>query len=188
MPFRGEYYELDAAHQDLVQGLIYPVPDPDLPFLGVHLTRGLDGTVHAGPNAVLAGAREGYTWSTIRPRDLLETLTWPGFRPLVRRYWRTGMAEIARSLSRRRFAAELRTLVPEIPTEALRPAPSGVRAQAFDRTGALVDDFHFARSPRQFHVLNAPSPAATASLEIAKHVVREFMAHDADPHTPPTTR
>lgn len=179
VPFRGEYYELDAAHADLVRGLVYPVPDPDLPFLGVHLTRGLEGTVHAGPNAVLAGAREGYTWRTISPRDLLETITWPGFRPLARTYWRTGATEVARSLSRRRFAAALRALVPELPDEALVPAPAGVRAQAVDRAGGLVDDFHFARSPRQFHVLNAPSPAATASLEIAKHIVGELLAPDA---------
>jgi L-2-hydroxyglutarate oxidase len=179
VPFRGEYYELDAAHADLVRGLVYPVPDPDLPFLGVHLTRGLEGTVHAGPNAVLAGAREGYTWRTISPRDLLETITWPGFRPLARTYWRTGATEVARSLSRRRFAAALRALVPELPDEALVLAPAGVRAQAVDRSGGLVDDFQFARSPRQFHVLNAPSPAATASLEIAKHIVGELLAPDA---------
>ena len=176
IPFRGEYYELDEAYADLVRGLVYPVPDPDLPFLGVHLTRGLDGTVHAGPNAVLAGAREGYTWTTLRGRDLLDTATWPGFRPLARTYWKTGAVEVARSLSRRRFATALRALVPGLPTEALRRAPAGVRAQAIDRAGSLVDDFHFARSPRQFHVLNAPSPAATASLEIAKHVVAELTA------------
>ncbi|MCF6378295.1 L-2-hydroxyglutarate oxidase [Nocardioides KLBMP 9356] len=176
VPFRGEYHELDEAHADLVQGLVYPVPDPDLPFLGVHLTRGLDGTVHAGPNAVLAAAREGYGWTTVSGRDLLETVTWSGFRPLARTYWRTGAAEVARSVSRRRFAAALRRLVPELPTEALRPAPAGVRAQAIDRSGRLVDDFHFARSARQFHVLNAPSPAATASLEIARHVAAELGA------------
>ena len=176
VPFRGEYYELDEAHTDLVRGLVYPVPDPDLPFLGVHLTRGLDDTVHAGPNAVLAGAREGYTWTTVRGRDLLDTVTWPGFRRLARTYWRTGATEVARSLSRRRFAAALRVLVPDLPTQALRRAPAGVRAQAIDRTGSLVDDFYFSRSPRQFHVLNAPSPAATASLEIARHVVDELAA------------
>lgn len=176
VPFRGEYYELDPAHADLVRGLVYPVPDPDLPFLGVHLTRGLDDTVHAGPNAVLAGAREGYSWTTIRGRDLLDTVTWPGFRPLARTYWKTGAAEVARSLSRRRFAAALRVLVPDLPTEALRRAPAGVRAQAIDRAGSLVDDFHFARTPQQVHVLNAPSPAATASLEIAKHIVAELTA------------
>lgn len=176
VPFRGEYYELDPAHADLVRGLVYPVPDPDLPFLGVHLTRGLDDTVHAGPNAVLAGAREGYSWTTIRGRDLLDTVTWPGFRPLARTYWKTGAAEVARSLSRRRFAAALRVLVPDLPTEALRRASAGVRAQAIDRAGSLVDDFHFARTPQQVHVLNAPSPAATASLEIAKHIVAELTA------------
>ena len=178
IPFRGEYYELDEAHADLVRGLVYPVPDPDLPFLGVHLTRGLDGTGHAGPNAVLAGAREGYGWTTIRGRDLLDTVAWTGFRPLARTYWRTGATEVARSLSRRRFAAALRVLVPDLPTEALRRAPAGVRAQAIDRAGSLVDDFYFSRSPRQFHVLNAPSPAATASLEIAKHIVEELTARE----------
>lgn len=170
VPFRGEYYELRPDHADLVRGLIYPVPDPSLPFLGVHLTRGIDGTVHAGPNAVLAGAREGYTWRDVRGRDLLDTLTWPGFWPLARRYWRTGAAEAARSVSRERFARELRRLVPAIPTAALSPAPAGVRAQALDRHGQLVDDFHYARTRRQVHVLNAPSPAATASLEIGRHV------------------
>lgn len=175
VPFRGEYYELRPDHADLVRGLIYPVPDPTLPFLGVHLTRGIDGTIHAGPNAVLAGAREGYAWRDVRGRDLLETLTWPGFWPLARRYWRTGAAEVARSVSRERFARELRRLVPAVPTSALAPAPAGVRAQALDRHGQLVDDFHYARTSRQVHVLNAPSPAATASLEIGRHVASALL-------------
>lgn len=176
VPFRGEYYELDAEHAHLVQGLVYPVPNPSLPFLGVHLTRGLDGTVHAGPNAVLAGAREGYTWNTVRGRDLVDTFAWPGFWPLARRYWKTGVGEIARSLSRERFAMELRKLVPTIPTSGLAPAPAGVRAQALDRRGRLIDDFQYTRTHRQVHVLNAPSPAATASLEIARHVADELAS------------
>lgn len=177
VPFRGEYYELTPEHTDLVHGLIYPVPDPTLPFLGVHLTRGINGAIHAGPNAVLATAREGYTWHTFRGRDLLDTVTWPGFWPLARRYWKTGASEVARSLSKERFARELRKLVPAIPTSGLKPSPAGVRAQALDRRGRLVDDFLYARTSRQVHVLNAPSPAATASLEIGKHVTNELLAH-----------
>jgi L-2-hydroxyglutarate oxidase len=171
VPFRGEYRELrpEAAH--LVRGLVYPVPDPELPFLGVHLTRGVDGHVHAGPNAVLALAREGYRWSDVRPREVASTLGWPGFWRLARHQVRAGAEEIARSLSPRRFGDSLRRLVPDLRDADLVPAPAGVRAQAVTRQGRLVDDFLVERHGRAVHLLNAPSPAATASLEIARHVV-----------------
>jgi L-2-hydroxyglutarate oxidase len=170
VPFRGEYFELTAAQRHLVRGLIYPVPDPRLPFLGVHLTKMVGGGVHAGPNAVLALAREGYTWAHIQPRDVLDYLRWPGLWRLCARYWRTGVDEVARSLSRKRFLASLRELVPAIDSDALVPSRAGVRAQALYRDGRLVEDFHFEHATRQTHVLNAPSPAATASLEIGRSI------------------
>lgn len=173
VPFRGEYFELKPRYEHLVSGLIYPVPDPTLPFLGVHLTKMITGGVHAGPNAVLALAREGYDWRTLRPRDVADYLRWPGLWRLGRRFWRTGVGEVRRSLSHRRFLASLRELVPVLPDDSLEPAPAGVRAQALRRDGALVDDFAFVRAPRQIHVLNAPSPAATASLEIGRTVADE---------------
>jgi L-2-hydroxyglutarate oxidase len=174
VPFRGEYYELRPDKRDLVRGLIYPVPDPRFPFLGVHLTRMIDGSVHCGPNAVLALAREGYRWRDVSPRDVLDTATYPGMWRLGARHARTGIAEVARSLSRRRFAASLATLVPEIRADDLVPTHAGVRAQAIERDGTLVDDFLLVRQGRQMHVLNAPSPAATSSLEIAKRIVAEL--------------
>jgi L-2-hydroxyglutarate oxidase len=153
-----------------VRGLIYPVPDPTLPFLGVHLTRMLDGTVHAGPNAVLALRREGYRWRDFSSRDLFEVAAFPGAWKLARKFGRTGVEEVLRSFSRRRFAASLARLVPAVREEDLVRAEAGVRAQAMLRDGSLVDDFLIETAPRQVHVLNAPSPAATCSLEIAKHV------------------
>lgn len=176
IPFRGEYFELAADQTHLVRGLIYPVPDPTLPFLGVHLTRMIGGGVHAGPNAVLALAREGYTWGDVRRRDLTDSLAWPGLWHLGKRYWRTGIGEVARSLSATRFLASLRELVPDLPDGCLRPAPAGVRAQALHRDGRLVDDFYYERGIRQIHVLNAPSPAATASLEIGRRIAGEVQA------------
>lgn len=170
IPFRGEYFELIESQRQLVRGLIYPVPDPTLPFLGVHLTRMIDGGVHAGPNAVLALAREGYRWRDVVPAEVLNSVSWPGLWRLGRRFWRTGAAEVARSLSPQRFLASLRELVPELADDSLTPAPAGVRAQALRADGSLVDDFALVTGPRQLHVLNAPSPAATASLEIAKHI------------------
>lgn len=170
IPFRGEYYELRPERHDLVQGLIYPVPDPRFPFLGVHLTRMIGGGVHAGPNAVLALAREGYTWRTVRGKELLGTLRYPGFWRLASHNVRTGAAEVARSLSRRRFAKSLRAFVPEIADDDLVRAPSGVRAQAVLRDGSLADDFLIERDDRLVNVLNAPSPAATSAMEIAAHV------------------
>jgi L-2-hydroxyglutarate oxidase len=171
VPFRGEYYELRPDRRDLVRGLIYPVPDPRLPFLGVHLTRMIDGSVHAGPNAVLALAREGYRWGRIRPRDVLDAATYPGLWRLGRRHFRYGLTEVRRSLSKRRFAASLARLVPGIGPDDLVRAEAGVRAQAIAPDGSLVDDFLIVARDRQVHVLNAPSPAATSSLEIAKYIV-----------------
>lgn len=173
VPFRGEYFELKPAYEHLVTGLIYPVPDPTLPFLGVHLTKMIGGGVHAGPNAVLALAREGYSWGTVRPADVADYLRWPGLWRLGRRFWRTGVGEVRRSLSHRRFLASLRELVPALPADSLVPAPAGVRAQALRRDGSMVDDFAYVRAPRQIHVLNAPSPAATAALEIGRVIADE---------------
>jgi L-2-hydroxyglutarate oxidase len=171
VPFRGEYYELRPEAARLVKGLIYPVPDPSFPFLGVHLTRGIDGHIHAGPNAVLAFAREGYGWGRVVPRELFGTLTFPGFWRLARKNYRAGSREMARSASKRLFGDSLRRLVPEVRDEDLVPAKPGVRAQAMNRDGSLVDDFLIERDRNIVHVLNAPSPAATSSLEIAKHIV-----------------
>lgn len=176
IPFRGEYYELVPGRRELVRGLIYPVPDPRFPFLGVHLTRMIDGGVHAGPNAVLATAREGYRWRRVNPRDVAGIAGWPGMWRLARRHLRYGLAEARRSLSRRRFAADLARLVPELTAADIVPAGSGVRAQAVHRDGSLVDDFLIVARPGQLHVLNAPSPAATSSLEIAKHLVAQLPA------------
>ncbi len=170
VPFRGEYYELRPERSGLVRGLIYPVPDPQFPFLGVHLTRMVDGSVHAGPNAVLALRREGYRWRDISPRDLAETLSYRGFRRLARRHYRAGAAEMARSFSRARFAASLARLVPALTAADIVRSGAGVRAQALTPSGDLVDDFLVQVAPRQVHVLNAPSPAATAAFEIARRV------------------
>jgi (S)-2-hydroxyglutarate dehydrogenase len=174
IPFRGEYYELTPQTSYLVKGLIYPVPDASFPFLGVHLTRMINGSIHAGPNAIFALAREGYTKLKINPRDVVDSLRWPGLWKLGKRYWRTGIDEATRSFSQKRFLASLRELVPDLPDDCLLPAHAGVRAQALRRDGLLVDDFYYDRAPRQIHVLNAPSPAATASLEIAKRIVDEL--------------
>ncbi len=174
VPFRGEYYTLvpEAAH--LCQSLIYPVPDPEFPFLGVHFTRMIEGGVECGPNAVLALAREGYSWGQINPRDLFESLIYPGFLRLALRYWKTGAGEIWRSLSKAAFVRALQKLVPEIKCEHLVPAPAGVRAQALAPEGKLVDDFLILRQNRVLNVCNAPSPAATASLNIGKHIAVEL--------------
>lgn len=171
IPFRGEYYELSPASQSLVNNLIYPVPDPAFPFLGVHFTRMIGGGVECGPNAVLAFAREGYTRWRLRPRELAETLRYRGFRTLATRYWRTGMGEMWRSYSKGAFVRALQRLVPEVRREDLRPAPAGVRAQAVLADGRIVDDFLIEQSERFLHVLNAPSPAATASLNIGNLLV-----------------
>ena len=171
VPFRGEYYELVPARRELVRGLVYPVPDPAMPFLGVHLTRMIDGGVHLGPNAVPAGSREGYRKRSLSVRDLAATAAWPGWWRLARRYWRTGSREMWRSLSKRAFVAEVRRLLPELEPDDVQPAGAGVRAQALARDGRMVDDFLIVEGERGTHVCNAPSPAATASLEIGRTVV-----------------
>ncbi|HEX6074469.1 MAG TPA: L-2-hydroxyglutarate oxidase [Micromonosporaceae bacterium] len=171
IPFRGEYHQLRPGRRSLVRGLIYPVPDPRLPFLGVHLTRMIDGSVHAGPNAVLALSREGYRWGRVSVRDLAEVAAYPGTWRLARRHAGYGLAELRRSLSRRTFVRDLARLVPGLCAGDLEPAQAGVRAQAVTPGGALVDDFLIMRGHRQVHLLNAPSPAATSALEIAKEIV-----------------
>jgi L-2-hydroxyglutarate oxidase LhgO len=175
VPFRGDYYTLRPEARHLVRGLIYPVSDPRFPFLGVHLTRRIDGQVLAGPNAVLATAREGYRRRDVSARDVATTLAFPGFLRLARRYWRTGAAEMWRDWSRRAFLADLRGFVPALAAQHLEPAPSGVRAQALGRDGRLVDDFLLAGSERILHVLNAPSPAATSSLAIGRVLAGEAI-------------
>ncbi len=176
VPFRGEYYQLRPERRGLVRGLIYPVPDPALPFLGVHLTRMIDGEVHAGPSAVLALAREGYTRGSIRPRDVLEEVTYPGLWRLARRHLRYGLDEARRSMSRRLFARSVARLVPAVGPADLVPAAAGVRAQAVTPDGVPVDDFLLVNEGRQVHVLNAPSPAATSALEIGRYIVATLPA------------
>ncbi|MER5377289.1 L-2-hydroxyglutarate oxidase [Streptomyces sp. NPDC002553] len=173
VPFRGEYYEL--ARPSLVRGLVYPVPDPAFPFLGVHLTRGIDGEVHVGPNAVPALAREGYDWGVVRPREAAATAAWPGVWRMGRRHWRYGVGELRRSVSKGAFVDAVRRLLPAVEEADLVPAPAGVRAQAVLRDGTLVDDFLIRETPRTIHVLNAPSPAATASLPIGREVARRAL-------------
>jgi L-2-hydroxyglutarate oxidase LhgO len=170
VPFRGEYYTLRKEREQLVRGLIYPVPDPELPFLGVHFTRNVKGYVEAGPNAVLATAREGYRKRDFDLGDFAETLRFPGFWRVARREWRTGIDEVNRSLRKSVFTKDLQKMVPEIREEDLTAGGSGVRAQAVRRDGTLLDDFAIERSERAVHVLNAPSPGATSSIEIGKHI------------------
>jgi L-2-hydroxyglutarate oxidase len=177
MPFRGEYFELVAGRRSLCRNLIYPLPDPAFPFLGVHLTRMIDGSIHAGPNAVPALAREGYTWRAINRRDVTEVLGAARTYRLAQKYWRTGAGEIRRSLSKRAFTKALQRLCPDISRGDLVPSHAGVRAQAVDRAGKLVDDFAFAETARGVHVVNAPSPAATASFAIGDHVATRVLAH-----------
>ena len=167
VPFRGDYYVLRPERRELVRNLIYPVPDPSFPFLGVHFTRRIDGEVWLGPNAVLAFAREGYRFGAVNPRDLAEVIAFSGFRKLAAKYWKVGLAEMARDLSKKSFLASLREYVPELRASDLLPGPSGVRAQALAADGALVDDFVVDRTGNVLHVRNAPSPAATSSLAIA---------------------
>ncbi len=172
LPFRGEYFRLSADGEALVKNLIYPVPNPEFPFLGVHFTRMIGGGVECGPNAVLAFAREGYRKTDVNLTDLWESLTWPGFRKVARKYWKTGIGEYYRSFSKAAFTRALQRLVPEIEASHLMPAEAGVRAQACDRTGGLVDDFYIQRNGRVLNVCNAPSPAATASLAIGASIAQ----------------
>lgn len=171
IPFRGEYFELTLAARHLVNNLIYPVPNPNFPFLGVHFTRMIHGGVECGPNAVLAGAREGYSKTDVNLHDLFESLTYPGFVKLAAKYWRMGAGEMWRSWSKRAFVRALSRLVPKIETAHLVPAPAGVRAQAVGRDGSMIDDFLIEEEEQIVNVLNAPSPAATASLNIGVLVV-----------------
>jgi L-2-hydroxyglutarate oxidase LhgO len=174
VPFRGEYYELKPQAQHLCRNLIYPVPDPNFPFLGVHFTRTIDGKLECGPNAVLAFAREGYRWRRFSARDLWESLSYPGFLRLAGKHWRAGMGEMWRSLSKSAFVRALQRLVPDVQSDDLVPAPAGVRAQAVLREGKLADDFLMCESERVIHICNAPSPAATASLNIGRLVAQKL--------------
>lgn len=174
VPFRGEYYELRPDRRHVCRNLIYPVPDPAFPFLGVHFTRMFDGRVECGPSAILALAREGYTFRTVNVRDMLEAVTYPGLLKLVRRHWRKGIIEIRQSLSKSYYTKTLQRLIPEVTEDDLVPAPAGVRAQAIDRHGHLVDDFYFEESERVVNVCNAASPAATASLNVGRLVARRL--------------
>ncbi|MEX2187120.1 MAG: L-2-hydroxyglutarate oxidase [Pirellulales bacterium] len=170
IPFRGEYYELVPDRQSLVRNLIYPVPDASLPFLGVHFTRMIDGGVEAGPNAVLALSRSGYSWGQISPADLWNIATYAGAWRMFRRFWRTGIHEVHRSLSKKAFVRALQKLIPSLTENDVTRAGAGVRAQAVAPDGKLVDDFHILEADKMIHVLNAPSPAATASLSIGGHI------------------
>jgi L-2-hydroxyglutarate oxidase len=172
IPFRGEYYRLTPKRQSLVRNLVYPVPDPRFPFLGVHFTRMIHGGVEAGPNAVLALRREGYRWTQVSLRDLAQVFGYRGFWHMARKYWKTGVAELYRSLSKRAYCQALQELVPEVQPNDLLPGGSGVRAQAVEPSGALVDDFRIVQAPRMIHLLNAPSPGATASISIGQTLAR----------------
>ncbi|MCW5912815.1 MAG: L-2-hydroxyglutarate oxidase [Cyclobacteriaceae bacterium] len=176
IPFRGEYYKLKKDKEHLVKNLIYPVPDPNFPFLGVHFTRMAKGGVEAGPNAVLAFSREGYKKSDIRVGELTESLAWPGFRKVAAKYWRTGMGEMYRSFSKAAFTKALQKLLPEIQESDLAEGGAGVRAQACDRNGGLVDDFLILENTGVINVCNAPSPAATSSLAIGETVSKLALA------------
>jgi L-2-hydroxyglutarate oxidase len=182
IPFRGEYSNVRAPAADMVRGLVYPVPDPAFPFLGVHATRGIDGHVHVGPNAVLALAREGYSWRVVKLGELARTLAYPGLLRLARTHWRYGLGEVHRSLSRRAMVKQLQRMFPDIQATDLERAGAGVRAQAVRRDGGLVDDFLFVQSdPAVLHVLNAPSPAATAALPIGAEIVRRLTGEHVAP-------
>jgi L-2-hydroxyglutarate oxidase LhgO len=176
VPFRGEYHRLRPEARHLVRGLIYPVPDPRYPFLGIHLTRRYDGEVLVGPNAVLALAREGYRRRDVRLRDVRDTVAWPGFRRMARQHWRTGLVEYGHSLSKRAFVRQAQRYVPALRPADVVPAAAGVRAQAVSRAGELADDFVLNHRGRVLHVRNAPSPAATSSLAIAEYVVSALLA------------
>ena len=175
VPFRGEYYKLAPKSQRLVRGLIYPVPDPQFPFLGVHYTKKIDGSVEAGPNAVLAFAREGYGKTAFSLGHVLGLLAFPGFWVMAAKYWRMGFGEMYRSWNKRAFIQALRTLLPELSMEDIAAGGAGVRAQAMDSKGNLLDDFSFIDSPRAIHVLNAPSPAATASITIGEAIASKAL-------------
>jgi len=175
VPFRGDYYTFRPDKAGLVRGLVYPVPDPAFPFLGVHFTRGVDGTLHAGPNAVPALAREGYGRLSVNGRDLLDSLRFPGLRRLAREYAKTGALEIWRDLVKTAYLAEMRRYIPHLRHGDMRFGPSGIRAQCLSRSGTLVDDFLIQEDDGVVHVLNAPSPAATASIVIGRHIASRVL-------------
>jgi (S)-2-hydroxyglutarate dehydrogenase len=190
IPFRGEYSGFSDRAAGLVKGLIYPVPDPAFPFLGVHATRGIDGHVHAGPNAVLALAREGYSWGTIKPKEFLATITYPGMLRIAKEHWRYGFGEMHRSLSRNAMVKQIQRMLPEVQASDLSPAGAGVRAQAVKPDGTLVDDFLFVDqgsidgswgAGSILHVLNAPSPAATAALPIGREILERLTGERIAP-------
>ncbi|WP_219415726.1 L-2-hydroxyglutarate oxidase [Pseudonocardia nigra] len=187
IPFRGEYSGFSDRAAGLVKGLIYPVPDPAFPFLGVHATRGIDGHVHAGPNAVLALAREGYSWGTVKPKEFLETITYPGMLKVAKQHWKYGFGEMHRSLSRKAMVKQIQRMLPDVRAEDLHPAGAGVRAQAVKADGTLVDDFLFVdqgSGPGSvLHVLNAPSPAATAALPIGREILERLTGEKLAPLT-----
>jgi L-2-hydroxyglutarate oxidase len=175
VPFRGEYYELVPERRDLCRHLIYPVPNPDFPFLGVHFTRMVDGSVECGPSAVLAFAREGYTLTDVNWAELVETVTYPGFIKLSLNHWKKGVQELMQSVSKRVYLNAARHLIPEVQMEDFRPSPAGVRAQALRPDGSLVDDFLIKQTDRVVNVINAASPAATASLNIGRLIVQTYL-------------
>lgn len=177
IPFRGEYYMIKPEKKHLVKNLIYPVPDPDFPFLGVHFTRMIDGGVEAGPNAVFAFKREGYHRTDVDITEMFESLTWPGFQKVMQKYWKTGLGEFYRSFSKTAFTRALQRLIPSIREDDLMEGESGVRAQACDRTGGLLDDFKIIERPNAVHILNAPSPAATSSLSIGTTIAELTLKH-----------
>ncbi|MFN6082604.1 MAG: L-2-hydroxyglutarate oxidase [Bacteroidota bacterium] len=177
IPFRGEYFMLKPEKRGLVRNLIYPVPDPNFPFLGVHFTRMIDGGIEAGPNAVFAFKREGYEKADVDLVELFESLTWPGFQKVATKFWKTGMGEFYRSFSKTAFTKALQKFIPEVQEDDLVPAEAGVRAQACDRTGGLLDDFKIIENNRAIHILNAPSPAATSSLSIGQTIASLTLKH-----------
>ena len=176
IPFRGEYAELTEEKRYLVKNLIYPVPNPNFPFLGVHFTRMIQGGIEAGPNAVWAFKREGYNKTSFKYNEFWESVSWPGFRKVMRQYWKMGLGEYYRSYNKSALTRALQRLVPDVQEEDIKPAGSGVRAQACDRNGGLVDDFLFMEDRFTLNVLNAPSPAATASLAIGETIARKAVS------------
>jgi L-2-hydroxyglutarate oxidase len=185
IPFRGEYSGFSERAAGMVKGLIYPVPDPAFPFLGVHATRGVDGHVHAGPNAVLALAREGYSWGVVKPKEFLQTITYPGMLRIAKQHWRYGFGEMHRSLSKKAMVKQIQRMLPDVRAEDLHAAGAGVRAQAVKADGTLVDDFLFVdqgSGPGSvLHVLNAPSPAATAALPIGREILERLTGEKLTP-------
>lgn len=185
VPFRGEYFQLPAALNNITQALIYPIPDPELPFLGIHLTRMIDGSVTVGPNAVLGFAREGYPKFSVNARDLWDMLRFPGLWRLLPGHWRNGLHEFSNSVSRKGYLQECRKYCPELQLTDLQPYPAGVRAQAVARDGTLIHDFHIEQTPRMTHVCNAPSPAATSAIPIGRHILDGILRRPPSPSTNP---